>query len=303
MKGRGARLVAGNEDEVRDILGLVGKVFDRIYELGQSWFLGESKGGTEKGVRDALVQLGVGADRLDNILKNPKERVEMAARILKKGRQATVPKPGKIRAVVNVKPDADIGRWKIFYPEHGYLYEKPKEGKGPSRVKIAGVGPTLDKSKIDYPYSEGQYPVEVIGGRKPPRESGAVSKATKKAPASETSQPAPRPPATKTTPSSTGSLPADSIPQWELVGEPARAGMRANVEGLALAINQELASYLQGEEVERALDAVEAIKPEINRRRKRGRWVALSVIVSAPVSVDLGKEIATDLKQIVFFSN
>ncbi|MGZ4870083.1 MAG: hypothetical protein ACXV2F_06980, partial [Halobacteriota archaeon] len=52
-----------------------------------------------------------------------------------------------------------------------------------------------------------------------------------------------------------------------------------------------------------ALDAVEAIKPEINRRRKRGRWVALSVIVSAPVSVDLGKEIATDLKQIVFFSN
>ena len=89
----------------------------------------------------------------------------------------------------------------------------------------------------------------------------------------------------------------------ELVGEPARSRATGAVAGAALMIHQAQVSYLQRAEYQRAVEAIEALRPRIDRYREAGNWVAIIVVVSAPASVDLLRGVFTEQSQIIRFSH
>jgi hypothetical protein len=89
----------------------------------------------------------------------------------------------------------------------------------------------------------------------------------------------------------------------ELVGGPGRAQAQGAVAGAALMIHQAQVASLQQAEYERAMDAIEAMRPQIDGLRAQGNWVAIIVVVSAPVSVDLLRGVFTEPSQITRFSH
>ena len=68
-------------------------------------------------------------------------------------------------------------------------------------------------------------------------------------------------------------------------------------------IHQTLANRLQAAELQKALDAIEEARPRIERLQAQGEWVAITVVVSAPASVDLLRNVFTEQSQIVRFSH
>lgn len=108
-------------------------------------------------------------------------------------------------------------------------------------------------------------------------------------------------PARTSTPAST-----QAPPRTARLGTPSRpvlgpSGAHGAVQGAALAIHHAQVRHIEAAQMQRAREALSALRPRIDEWRRQGRWVIASIVMNEPRSVDLLRGIFTEPGQIAWF--